>query len=295
MTSARWLNLRRAAQLLLLGLFVFLLLRTEYRGYDIIRYPVNTFFQLDPLLARRYRSREAIALAGAGHRAVTCARTGLLRLVLPLNLLDVTGGPGPPAPPGPACAGGAGQVLPAAAFAAAASWQAWLLDPFSLLARGLTVIRRSTRGERLFNGPFLRPALRPVSGRSSPCSPRADLRAAALPLGQLRSAAGGAGHGRWQPRFWCRSLCRSGSWRCARATGASRRVTDAAPMRHLLGRARWLIEDGTHRGRRPSARPACAARRLPGGDRLAWGSGARRRRSTDLPPRGPRRWSARCR
>ena len=50
MTVRLWLTLRRASQLLFLALFLFLLLRTEYRGYDIIRYPVNTFFQLDPLL-----------------------------------------------------------------------------------------------------------------------------------------------------------------------------------------------------------------------------------------------------
>jgi hypothetical protein len=46
----RALPLRRVSQTLFFCAFVFLLLRTEYRGYDVIRYPVNTFFQLDPLL-----------------------------------------------------------------------------------------------------------------------------------------------------------------------------------------------------------------------------------------------------
>jgi ferredoxin len=44
-------NLRRLTQLSIFLLFVFLLLRTEYRGYPEIRYPVNVFFQLDPYLA----------------------------------------------------------------------------------------------------------------------------------------------------------------------------------------------------------------------------------------------------
>jgi polyferredoxin len=61
-TRQRWLNLRRLSQLVFLGLFLFLLLRTEYRGYDLIRYPVNAFFQLDPLLglATLVGLREAI-------------------------------------------------------------------------------------------------------------------------------------------------------------------------------------------------------------------------------------------
>src|SRR5512141_3049522 len=50
MSARGWLALRRATQAVFLAAFVFLLLRTEYRGYDVIRYPVNSFFQLDPLL-----------------------------------------------------------------------------------------------------------------------------------------------------------------------------------------------------------------------------------------------------
>ncbi len=46
-----WRSLRRAAQLLLLGLFLWLFRRTEYAGADELAQPVNFFFRIDPLIS----------------------------------------------------------------------------------------------------------------------------------------------------------------------------------------------------------------------------------------------------
>ena len=45
----KWL--RRISQLVFLGLFFFLFIKTDYTGSDTIEYAVNIFFRLDPLLA----------------------------------------------------------------------------------------------------------------------------------------------------------------------------------------------------------------------------------------------------
>ena len=42
---------RKFSQLLFLGVFFFLFLKTDYTGSDSIEYAVNIFFRLDPLLA----------------------------------------------------------------------------------------------------------------------------------------------------------------------------------------------------------------------------------------------------
>ena len=44
-------RLRRISQLVFLGLFFFLFIKTDYTGSDTIEYAVNIFFRLDPLLA----------------------------------------------------------------------------------------------------------------------------------------------------------------------------------------------------------------------------------------------------
>jgi polyferredoxin len=247
MSSNRWLTLRRASQLLFLGLFVFLLLRTEYRGYDVIRYPVNVFFQLDPLLglATLVGLREAIAHFWPA--LITVAVTLVLGRVFcgwfcPLGAtLDVTRRllRGLPATRRPLRWEGRrvkyyllGALLAAAAF----NWQAaWLLDPFSLLARGLSVgliPAANAAVGAVFNGVYFSlPALRPLS------EPVFDVlkehvltyeqqhfRWAWLSLGLL---AGVLAMERWQPRFWCRNLCPLGGLLslCARGRSLSRRVT----------------------------------------------------------------------
>ena len=64
-------NLRRLSQIVFLLLFVLLLLRTEFRGSlqgrgDEIRlpYPVQLFFQLDPLVADLERARQPCLVPG---------------------------------------------------------------------------------------------------------------------------------------------------------------------------------------------------------------------------------------
>jgi len=271
MSRQRWLVLRRAAQLAFLFLFVFLLLRTEYRGFDTIRYPVNTFFQLDPLLglATLIGLREPIAHFWPA--LLTVAVTFALGRVFcgwfcPLGAtLDVTRRllGKLPAPPRPLRWQGRrvkyyllGALLAAAVF----NWQAaWLLDPFSLLARGLSVgiIPVVNAGvSALFNGIYFSlPALRPLS------EPVFDLlkahvltyeqqhfRWAWLSLGLLTALLAME---RWQPRFWCRNLCPLGGLLslCARGRSLSRQVTDACTDCGTC----WgtcpvgLIDDGTHR------------------------------------------------
>jgi ferredoxin len=270
-TQRHWLTLRRASQLLFLGLFVFLLLRTEYRGYDVIGYPVNVFFQLDPLLgiSTLVGLREAI-----GHfwpALLTLAVTFALGRVFcgwfcPLGAtLDVARRllGTLPAPVRPLRWEGRrvkyyllGALLATAVF----NWQAaWLLDPFSLLARGLSVgfiPAGNAAVGALFNGIYFSlPALRPVS------EPVFDLlkanvltyeqqyfRWAWLSLGLL---AGVLALERWQPRFWCRNLCPLGGLLslCARGRALSRRVSVACTHCGSCwgGCPHGLIGDGTHR------------------------------------------------
>jgi ferredoxin len=284
-TRQRWLNLRRLSQLVFLGLFLFLLLRTEYRGYDLIRYPVNAFFQLDPLLglATLVGLREAI-----GHfwpALATIAVTLALGRVFcgwfcPLGAsLDVTRRllGALPAPRRPLAWEGRRvkyYLLGALVVAAVFNWQAaWLLDPFSLLARGLSVGVIPAANEAvnaLFNGVYFgAPALRPVS------EPAFDaLKASVLTYGQqhfrfawlsLGLLAGVLAMERWQPRFWCRNLCPLGGLLslCARGRALSRGVSDACTDCGTC----WgtcpvgLIEDGTHRG---SQAECTACMRCPG-------------------------------
>jgi ferredoxin len=271
MTPARWLTLRRGSQLLFLSTFLFLLLRTEYRGYDRIRYPVNTFFQLDPLLglATLAGLREAI-----GHfwpALLTVAVTLLLGRVFcgwfcPLGgLLDVVRRLLRWLPPAPRPLRWEGRrvkyfLLAALLAAAAAGWQAaWLLDPFSLLARGFSVgviPAANAAVNAVFNGIYFdAPPLRPVSEPVFTVLKEGVLtyeqqhfRWAWLSLGLL---AGVLAMERWQPRFWCRNLCPLGGLLslCARGRGLGRRVTDGCTD---CGSC-WgscpvgLLEDGTHR------------------------------------------------
>lgn len=299
MTYSRWIALRRGSQLLFLALFVFLLLRTEYRGYDVIRYPVNVFFQLDPLLglATLVGLREAI-----GHfwpALITVGVTLALGRVFcgwfcPLgSTLDVTRRllRALPAPRRPLRWQGRrvkyyllGALLAAAVF----NWQAaWLLDPFSLLARGLSVgviPAANAAVGALFNGIyFALPPLRPLS------EPVFDLlkehvltygqqhfRWAWLSLGLL---AGLLAMERWQPRFWCRNLCPLGGLLslCARGRSLGRRVSEGCTD---CGSC-WgtcpvgLIDDGTHRR---SQAECTACMRCPpvcpeGAIGFAWGRG----------------------
>jgi ferredoxin len=270
-TRSRWLTLRRFSQLLFLSLFVFLLLRTEYRGYDVIRYPVNTFFQLDPLLglATLIGLREAI-----GHfwpALVTVAVTLVLGRVFcgwfcPLGgLLDVVrrllGKFLAPSRPLRWQGRRVKYYLLAGVLAAAVvNWQAaWLLDPFSLLARGLSVgviPAANAAVNAAFNGiyfslPALRPLSEPVFTQLKEHVLTYDqqhFRWAWLSLGLLAAILAME---RWQPRFWCRNLCPLGGMLslCARKRLLARRVTDGCTD---CGSC-WetcpvgLIGDGTHR------------------------------------------------
>jgi ferredoxin len=285
MGTAGWLRLRRASQLVFLLLFVFLLLRTEYRGYDVIGYPVNVFFQLDPLLAAAtlVGLREAI-----GHfwpALVTVAVTLALGRVFcgwfcPLGaLLDVTRRllRWLPAAARPLRWQGRRlkyYLLAAILAAAAANWQAaWLLDPFSLLARGFSVGVIPTANaavNAVFNGVyFSAPALRPVSEpvftalkENVLTFEQQHFHGAWLSLALL---VGVLALERWQPRFWCRTLCPLGGLLslCARGRTLARRVTDACTDCGTC----WgscpvgLIEAGTHR--RSQAECTACLRCLP--------------------------------
>ena len=252
-------------------LFLFLLLRTEYRGYDLIQYPVNTFFRLDPLLgfATLVGLREAI-----GHfwpALITVGVTLALNRVFcgwfcPLGgLLDVTRRLLRMLPAAPRPLRWQGRrvkyfLLAAILAAAVVNGQAaWLLDPFSLLARGLSVgaipvVNAAVNA--LFNGIYFSlPALRSLS------EPVFDILKnylltyeqqhfhwAWLSLGLLAALLAME---RWQPRFWCRNLCPLGGLLslCARGRALHRRVTDACTD---CGSC-WgtcpvgLVEDGTQR------------------------------------------------
>ncbi len=50
MKSRTWLWLRRSSQILFFLLFVFLFLKAEYAGRDILFWPVDLFFRFDPLI-----------------------------------------------------------------------------------------------------------------------------------------------------------------------------------------------------------------------------------------------------
>jgi ferredoxin len=267
----RWLNLRRVSQTLFFATFVFLLLRTEYRGFDVIRYPVNTFFQLDPLLGLTALLATREAIGRFWPALLTIAVTLALGRVFcgwfcPLgSLLDFTRarlGAGGVRPQRDAWEGRRVKYLLLAFLvaAAAAGWQsAWFLDPFSILARGLslTVIPAfNVATNALFNGVyFAAPALRPVSEpvfsllkEHVLTFDQQHFRWAWLPLALLGSVLA-LEH--WQPRFWCRNLCPLGGLLslCARGRGLARRVSDgctdcgschgACPV--------GLLAEGTHR------------------------------------------------
>jgi ferredoxin len=271
MTRTRWLTLRRFSQALFFGVFVFLLLRTEYRGFDIIRYPVNTFFQLDPLLglAASLANREVIARFWPA--LLTLAVTLALGRVFcgwfcPLgSLLDFTRGRLGPRGVRPRQSAWDGRrvkylLLAGLVAAAAAGWQAaWFLDPFSILARGLSVgviPAFNAATSALFNTvyfqlPVLRPASEPVFTVLKQYVLTFDqqhFRWAWLPIAILGAVLALE---RWQPRFWCRNLCPLGGLLslCARGRALTRRVTDectdcgACHGTCPVG----LLAEGTHR------------------------------------------------
>jgi len=270
-SHARWIALRRASQLIFLFLFAFLLLRTEYRGNDVIQYPVNTFFQLDPLLglATLAGLRESI-----GHfwpALLTVAVTLVLGRVFcgwfcPMGgLLDVVRRLlrrlGPVSRP---LAWQGRRVkyylLGALLAAAVAGWQAaWLLDPFSLLTRGFSVgvvpaANAAVNGffnAIYFSLPWLRPVSEPVFSalkESVLTFEQQHFRWAWLSLGILLAVLAME---RWQPRFWCRNLCPLGALLsvCARGRGLARRVSDdCTDCGSCWGTCPvGLLEDGTHR------------------------------------------------
>ena len=248
MTRPSWLTLRRLSQTLFFCAFVFLLLRTEYRGFDVIRYPVNTFFQLDPLLALTTALAIREPIARFWPALLTLVVTFALGRVFcgwfcPLGAtLDFTGARlGARAARRRVAAWDGSRVkyllLAAVVAASAAGWQsAWFLDPFSILARGLSLTlipAFNVATNAVFNGVYFNaPAARPLS------EPVFDLlkehvltfdqqrfRWAWLPLLLLGAVVALE---RWQPRFWCRNLCPLGGLLslCARGRGLARRVSD---------------------------------------------------------------------
>ena len=50
LTNRTWVRLRRASQLLFFALFVFLFLKAEYVGREVLYWPVDLFFRFDPLI-----------------------------------------------------------------------------------------------------------------------------------------------------------------------------------------------------------------------------------------------------
>ncbi len=272
MTAGRWLALRRGSQSLVLLVFLFLLLRTEYRGHDVIRYPVNTFFQLDPLLGLLTLAGLREAISHFWPALFTVGATLLLGRVFcgwfcPLGTtLDVTRRllRALPAPTRQLAWQGRRvkyYLLGALVAAAAAGWQAgWLLDPFSLLARGLSVgviPAANAAVGALFNGVYFGlPQLRPLS------EPVFDLlkghvltyeqqyfRWAWLSLALLGVVVALE---RWQPRFWCRTLCPLGALLalCARGRALTRRVSEGCTdCGSCWGSCpHGLIDEGTYRG-----------------------------------------------
>ena len=45
-----WVNLRRVCQLFFFALFVWLFLKAEYGGQELLAWPVDLFFRFDPLI-----------------------------------------------------------------------------------------------------------------------------------------------------------------------------------------------------------------------------------------------------
>ena len=244
MTRNRWLTLRRASQLVFLFLFVFLLLRTEYRGFDVIRYPVNTFFQLDPLLGLTTLLGLREAIAHFWPALITIAVTLVLGRVFcgwfcPLGAtLDVTRrllGKLPAAHAAVALAGAPGQVLPARRAACRGRLQlaggvaARPVQP----ARARPLGRRHPGcqrcGERRLQRDLLQPtgaaaALRAGLRRAQGAG--ADLRSAVLPLGL--ALARPARRPCWR---WSAGSRASGAATSARSAGCSRSAPAAVPSR----------------------------------------------------------------
>lgn len=271
MTWSRWLTLRRVSQTLFFATFVFLLLRTEYRGFDIIRYPVNTFFQLDPLLGLTATLATREVIVHFWPALVTLALTLALGRVFcgwfcPLgSLLDFTRGRLGSRGVRPQEAVWDGRrfkylLLAFVVATAAAGWQsAWFLDPFSILARGLSltvvpavnVATNAFFNTIYFSVPALRPVTEPVFSVLKEHVLTFDqqhFRWAWLPL-LLLGAVLALEY--WQPRFWCRNLCPLGGLLslCARGRGLARRVSDdCTDCGSCHGTCPvGLLAEGTHR------------------------------------------------
>jgi ferredoxin len=272
MSWTRWLTLRRVSQTLFFVLFLFLLLRTEYRGYDIIRYPVNTFFQLDPLLGLSTLLALREAVAHFWPALLTVVVTLLLGRVFcgwfcPLgSLLDFTRRYLVPLFAKPLRSGWRGRrvkyyVLGAVLAASLLGWQsAWLADPFSIVARGFSVTlipSFNAAAVAFFDGiyfhlPFLRPLSEPVYTVMKEhvlTFEQQHFRWAWVSLAVLLAVMILE---RWQPRFWCTNLCPLGGLLslCARGRTLTRMVGDGCTD---CGEC-WeecpvgLLEEGAHRG-----------------------------------------------
>ncbi len=271
MKTSRWLALRRISQSLFFVLFVFLLLRTEYRGYDIIQYPVNTFFQLDPLLGLTTLLALREAVVHFWPALLTVAVTLALGRVFcgwfcPMGaLLDFVRRYVVRIFARPRAGAWEGRrlkyyLLAALVAASAAGWQAaWFLDPFSIITRAFSVTLIP-----LFNAAataffdtiyFHLPALRPLSEPvytvmkdSVLTFEQQHFRWAWLPLLLLGTVLVLE---YWQPRFWCRNLCPLGGLLslCARGRGLTRRVSDdCTDCGECHGSCPvGLLDEGTHR------------------------------------------------
>lgn len=269
--STPGIALRRGVQILSFALFLFLLLRTEYRGEAEIRYPVNLYFLLDPYLAlcASLASRTVLHLFWP---ALVTVGAGLLLgrafcgWICPLGaLLDLLsrlrrGSPHPAAPPL-----GAWRhlkyylLLGALASSAAGFSAAWVADPFSITARAFSVsvipagnlVLQSLFDTLWREARFLSPLTEPVY---------AFLQRHVLTFDQQHFLWGGASLLLFglvlageavRPRFWCRQFCPLGAVLslCARFALLRRRVGTACVdcgacwRRCPVG----LIDQGNHR------------------------------------------------
>ncbi len=296
---------RRLVQAAFFAAFVFLLLRTEFRGSPVIRYPVNVFFQLDPYLAAAVMISARAVVSLFWPAILVLLATLLLGRVFcgwfcPMGaLLDFAGRwrRGSPFPVSPPLGRGRHlkYYLLAASLAAAAfgmQW-AWMLDPFSILSRAfsVSVIPAANLGLNAFFD-FTYRHLGWASAVTEPVY--AFLRRHVLTFDQQYFQWGGASLAVLllvlllelrRPRFWCRYVCPLGAAVSALSAFAllRRRVGDgcvdcgACYERCPLG----LIDGANHRdsGRECSACLDC--RRLCPHEAVAFAAG---RRGADATP-----------
>lgn len=266
------LNLRRLVQAVVFAAFIFLLLRTEYRGSAEIRYPVNAFFQLDPYLAAAVMLAAKRLVSMFWPALIVVAGTLVLGRVFcgwfcPMgSFLDFIGRwrKGSPHPVSPALGPRRHlkyYLLAGTLAAAVFGFQAaWFLDPFSLLARSfsVSVIPAANLALTSFFD-FIYINLRPLAFVTEPIYK--VLGRTVLTFEQQHFLWGMASlfvlglvmAGELiRPRFWCRYLCPLGAAVSLLSVKAllKRRVNEGCiDCRACYDRCpKGLIDEANHRG-----------------------------------------------